>query len=219
MECDDALRNTIVENLTGFDVQIAEDKEVRHAAVAVVVTDVGHATDLPGIEDSPGWSNTAALMLTRRSQKLRNHPGQWAFPGGRVDAGETKVETALRELSEEVGVELGEECVLGYLDDFVTRSGFAMTPVIVWGGPNLEAVPDPREVASIHRIPMQEFFRPDAPLLDETHTSEHPILRMPVGSDWIAAPTAALIYQFREVCLSGNETRVAHYEQPEFAWA
>jgi len=218
MQCDDALRQIIVENLSNFEVRVATQDGLRRAAVAITVTDVGPGTDLPGIEDGNGWSSDAALLLTRRSQHLRNHPGQWAFPGGRVDGGETLVETALREMQEEVDVALEHDRVLGVLDDFVTRSGFAMTPVIVWGGPQLEATPNPDEVASIHRIPLREFQREDAPLLVETHTSDHPILRMPVGDDWIAAPTAALIYQFREVCLKGLSTRVAHYEQPEFAW-
>ena len=218
MDCNEALRAKIQDNLAAFDLRQDRDPEHRRAAVAVLVTDVGAGTFLPGIDDEDGWSNRGALMLTRRSEKLRNHPGQWAFPGGRVDPGETLVETALRELSEEVYVHLDESHVLGFLDDFVTRSGFAMTPVVVWGGPGLEAEPNPDEVASIHRIPIEEFFRADAPLLDDNDTSEHPILRMPVGDDYIAAPTAALIYQFREVAIAGRATRVAHYEQPEFAW-
>jgi 8-oxo-dGTP pyrophosphatase MutT (NUDIX family) len=218
MLCDHALREQIRANLNTFAVERAADPELRRAAVAITITDVGPGTNLPGIKDNDAWSPDAALLLTRRSAKLRNHPGQWAFPGGRVDPGETLIETALREMHEEVGVYLDDNHVLGVLDDFVTRSGFAMTPVIVWGGPELEAVPNPDEVASIHRIPLREFMREDAPLLDATHTSDHPILRMPVGDDYIAAPTAALIYQFREVCLAGRDTRVAHYEQPEFAW-
>ncbi|MYF09708.1 MAG: CoA pyrophosphatase, partial [Gammaproteobacteria bacterium] len=150
--------------------------------------------------------------------KLRNHPGQWAFPGGRLDAGEAPVQTALRELREEVDVHLDQGEVIGTLDDFVTRSGFVMSPVVVWGGPGLKTKHNPSEVASVHRIPLTEFMREDAPLLDQVASSEHPMLRMPVGDDWIAAPTAALIYQFREVCLLGRHTRVAHYEQPAFAW-
>ena len=222
MECDDALRRRIERNLASFAVRdaraLGDPRELRQAAVAITVTDVGPGTDLPGITDEAGWSSRAALILTRRSSRLRNHPGQWAFPGGRVDEGETKVETALREMHEEVNVDLNESNVIGQLDDFVTRSGFAMTPILVWGGPGLEAVPNPGEVESIHRIPLTEFLREDAPFLDENETSEHPILRMPVGDDYIAAPTAALIFQFREVCLNGGDTRVAHYEQPEFAW-
>ena len=84
--------------------------------------------------------------------------------------------------------------------------------------PGAKTSPNPGEVASVHRIPLSEFLRQDAPLLEAMTGSEHPVLRMPVGSDFIAAPTAALIYQFREVCLLGRHTRVAHFEQPQFAW-
>ena len=218
MECNDHLRQSIAQRLQGFERHEAAGAGMRKAAVAVCVTEVGPGAGLPGINDIQGWSNQAALMLTRRSQKLRNHPGQWAFPGGRQDSGETLIQAALRELSEEVDVWLDESSVLGLLDDFVTRSGFAMTPVVVWGGEQLRASPNPDEVESIHRIPLTEFLRADAPMLDSVSTSEHPVLRMPVGDDYIAAPTAALIYQFREVCLLERHTRVSHFEQPEFAW-
>ena len=83
MLCDDALRQRIINNLAEFDVRPATDAGLRRAAVAITVTDVGPGADLPGFDDSAGWSADAALLLTRRSQKLRNHPGQWAFPGGR----------------------------------------------------------------------------------------------------------------------------------------
>ncbi len=218
MQCDEELRERIKAQLDSFAVQADEDPQHRRAAVAVMVVEEGGGAELPGVRDPQGWSTEAALMLTRRSAQLRNHPGQWSFPGGRVDPGETLVQTALRELWEEVGIERSELDVLGVLDDFVTRSGFAMTPVVIWGGEQRAPQPNPEEVASIHRIPLAEFFRDDAPWLDKTHTSEHPILRMPVGDDYIAAPTAALIYQFREVCIAGRDTRVAHFEQPEFAW-
>jgi hypothetical protein len=108
--------------------------------------------------------------------------------------------------------------VLGRLDDFVTRSGFAITPVVLWGGAARELHPDPGEVRSVHRIPAAEFLRADAPLLDHPSGDGEPVLRMPVGSGWIAAPTAAFLYQFREVALLGRPTRVAHFEQPRFAW-
>jgi hypothetical protein len=108
--------------------------------------------------------------------------------------------------------------VLGRLDDFVTRSGFAITPVVVWAGVARRLVPQPGEVASVHRIPIAEFLRADAPWLDHDEGERHAVLRMPVGASWIAAPTAAILYQFREVCLHGRATRVAHFEQPRFAW-
>jgi 8-oxo-dGTP pyrophosphatase MutT (NUDIX family) len=148
---------------------------------------------------------------------MRSHPGQWALPGGSIDGDESPEEAALRELHEEVGLELDEAAILGRLDDFVTRSGFAITPIVVWAGAARALVASEAEVASIHRIPVTEFMRADAPLLDPIADSEHPVLRMPVGDTWIAAPTAAFLYQFREVCIAERIVRVAHFEQPLFA--
>jgi 8-oxo-dGTP pyrophosphatase MutT (NUDIX family) len=217
MLCDDDLRERIRNQLAAFEPMTAAD-DGRRAAVAVTVTDTGHGADLPGLPRHREWQPEPALILTRRSAMLRNHPGQWAFPGGRIDPGETPVQAALREMHEEVSVQLDDAAVLGRLDDFVTRSGFVMSPVVVWGGPRLELWPNPQEVASAHRIPLTEFLREDAPLLDPAEGDGHPVLRMPVGDDYIAAPTAAIIYQFREVCLLGRHTRVAHFDQPKFAW-
>lgn len=216
--CDESLYERIRGNLSAFTVRTSRVDDAHHAAVAITVTDVGHGAQLPGLPEHAEWQPEAALLLTRRSATLRKHAGQWAFPGGRLDPGETPIETALREMHEEVDLALGEDRVLGCLDDFVTRSGFVMTPVVVWAGAGARTEPNPAEVASVHRIPVSEFLRDDAPMLSAADSSEHPVLRMPVGDDHIAAPTAALIYQFREVCLLGRDTRVAHYEQPEFAW-
>jgi 8-oxo-dGTP pyrophosphatase MutT (NUDIX family) len=216
--CDSTLLERIRSNLAAFSARRAAVDDAHHAAVAITVTDVGHGADLPGLPDFEHWQSDAALLLTRRSASLRKHAGQWAFPGGRLDPGETPVETALREMHEEVALEVPTERVLGYLDDFVTRSGFVMTPVVVWAGAGAKTTANPDEVASVHRIPVSEFLRDDAPMLEAASSSEHPVLRMPVGDDHIAAPTAALIYQFAQVCLLGRHTRVAHYEQPEFAW-
>lgn len=218
MQCDTQLFDLIQANLRRFERQTLGEPHHRAAAVAVAVSEEGFGADLPDLAKHDSWSSAAALVLTRRSARLRNHAGQWALPGGRIDEGETPEQAALRELAEEVGLELDEGAVIGRLDDFVTRSGYVMTPVVVWVGPGREAVPNPDEVASIHRIPVREFMREDAPLLDHLDEHEHPVLRMPIGDDWIAAPTAAIIYQFREVCIAGRATRVAHYEQPQFAW-
>jgi 8-oxo-dGTP pyrophosphatase MutT (NUDIX family) len=215
---DAQLRRRIVEHLQGFSVHRADAAGHRAAAVAVAIADEGHGADLAGIRDPQGWSTAAALLLTRRAGSLRAHAGQWALPGGRIDEGETPEQAALRELHEEVGLQLGSDSLIGRLDDFVTRSGYVITPVLVWAGAARDMVPNPHEVQSIHRIPVSEFLRADAPMLETRDDSEHPVLRMPVGDSWIAAPTAAVLYQFRELCIWGRPTRVAHFEQPHFAW-
>lgn len=218
MQRDDALRQQVADRLAGWTLHAPDESGMKRAAVALAIADEGPGSALWGLQKSGHWSRQAALILTRRAKSLRGHAGQWALPGGRIDEGETPEQTALRELQEEVGLQLSEADVLGRLDTFITRSGYAMTPIVVWAGEARKLVPNPAEVASIHRIRITEFLRADAPILEPLEGSEHPVLKMPVGDNWIAAPTAALLYQFREVCVLGRETRVAHYEQPTFAW-
>jgi 8-oxo-dGTP pyrophosphatase MutT (NUDIX family) len=218
LTCNEALHERIRENLRGFEVRSLAREGLKQAAVALTVVDVADERGVYGIQIDEFPRDDGALILTRRSLKLKNHAGQWALPGGSVDAGEDPEDTALRELAEEVGLELPRENVIGRLDDFATRSQFVVTPVVVWAGPGVDLTPNPAEVESIHRIPVGEFLREDAPLLEDTVDSEHPILCMPVGESFIAAPTAAFLYQFREVAILGNDTRVVHYDQPFFAW-
>lgn len=217
MRLDETLREAVQRQLDAWPVQLAVHGEHRHAAVAVALCEEGTGAQLAGVATPGTWSDEAALILTRRAATLGNHPGQWALPGGRVDPGESVHQAALRELDEEVGLHLPPDAVLGLLDDYVTHSGFVITPVIVWAGPARELVANANEVASIHRIPVAEFMRADAPLLEPSEDPARPVLRMPVGQGWIAAPTAAVLYQFREVCIAGRATRVAHFEQPLFA--
>ncbi len=216
--CDEKLKLHIQGNLDHFQTRTHLKEGVQQAAVALTIVDVAHGSDDYGLPSHTTRQPDAALILTRRSKNLRNHSGQWALPGGRRDRGETVADTALRELSEEVGLDLAPDRVIGTLDDFTTRSGFVITPVVIWGGDRISLVPNPAEVASIHRIPLSEFLRSDAPLIHESPDSDAPLILMPVGNTCIAAPTAALLYQFREVALLGKDTRVAHYEQPAFAW-
>ena len=212
------LRERIEQRLRDFEVRAVGDHAHRAAAVAVAVTDEGFGADLPGLPRHAVWSERAALILTRRSARLRDHAGQWALPGGRIESGESPEAAALRELFEEVELSLGPDAVLGRLDDYVTRSGYVITPVVVWAGTARSIAPNPAEVESIHRIPVDEFLRVDAPMLEPGPDADRPVLRMPVGDHWIAAPTAAILYQFRELCIEGRATRVAHFDQPEFAW-
>lgn len=216
LTCSNSLRELVESNLTKFKRKPLNNRGLRRAAVAVTIVDYRNSGNIGGL--LPETDEGAALILTRRSARLKNHAGQWALPGGSIDKGESEEETALRELAEEVGLHLKKDRILGCLDDFITRSGFHITPVILWGGQTPYLHANPEEVASIHRIACRELLRKDAPVLDNSPESEDPILFMPVGNSWIATPTAAILYQFREVALLGKQTRVAHFEQPYFAW-
>ena len=166
-----------------------------------------------------GVAGGAAFLLCRRASGLRLHAAQWALPGGRLDAGERPVDAALRELDEELGVTLDESAVLGLLDDYPTRSGYVITPVVVWGGGDPTLVPDPAEVLAAYRIGLHELCRDDSPRFVSIPESDRPVVQVPLGRDLIHAPTGAVLVQFRWVALEGRlNERVDHLEQPVFAW-
>jgi 8-oxo-dGTP pyrophosphatase MutT (NUDIX family) len=165
----------------------------------------------------PDSAGRAAVVLTRRAMGLRAHGGQWALPGGGLDLGETPEIAALRELHEEVGLALPPDHVLGCLDDFPTRSGFVITPVVVWGSAE-PLRPDPREVAGAFHVPLADLLAPANVVTHTIPQSDHPLLALAILGTLIYAPTAAILHQFAEVAVLGKDTRVAHYEQPLFAW-
>jgi len=202
---DAALRERLSANLRSFDVVPAGAEGLRTAAVAVTIV---------GAEQEE-----ARFLFTERSSGLKHHAGQFALPGGRIDPGETPERTALRELEEEVGLRVEEDAVLGRLDDFVTRSGFVMTPVVVWGGPPGRLQGNPGEVEAVHAIPLAVLDGPDVPHLETIPESDRPVLSIPLGDgESIWTPAGAILYQLREVGLHGRDTRVSHFEQPLFAW-
>jgi mutator protein MutT len=201
---DEALRARVRTNLERFERRPIAPDGRRPAAVAVVL-----------LADDEG---RACFLLTRRTATLRAHARQWALPGGRIDAGETPERAALRELREEVGLALEPSSVLGLLDDYGTRSGFIITPVVAWAGEWVELAPNPAEVAHVYRVPLAELDKPDVPRLISIPESDRPVIQVPVMSSLIHAPTAAVIYQVREVVVHGRSTRVAHFEQPTWAW-
>ena len=185
-------------NLAAFDrIAVAPTAEQRHSAVVLCVVD-------------------DCVVITRRAAGLRAHAGQYALPGGRIDPGETAIGAALREMEEEVGLRCTEADVLGLLDDYVTRSGFVITPVVVAGPSAAELKPNPDEVAEIYLVPVEELDHD--PRLLTIEESDQPVIQVRMRGGWIHAPTAAVLHQFREVVLHGRPTRVGHYEQPVWAW-
>ena len=203
---DDTTRRNIAELCAAFVREPIREPAplLKRAAVAIALT-----------EDDDGKGT--AFLLTRRAASLRAHRAQWALPGGRCDAGETQAEAALRELHEELGLR-AEACdVLGLLDDYPTRSGYLITPVVVWISSRAPVVPNPDEVASVHRIALDQVEAEDAFSFTMIPESTRRVIRFRLAGQHIHAPTAALIYQFREV-LAGRDTRVAELEQPVFAW-
>ena len=215
---DPALRQLIRDNLRRHPVRSLPRNGRKRAAVAFTLVNASTPAGIGNLAHDEAQRGEAAFILTTRAASLSSHAGQRAYPGGRVDPGESVEQAALRELAEEVGLELETDQVLGRLDDYATRSGFVIAPVVVWGGQDAELNANPGEVERIHRIPLRELMRDEVPLLDRIDESPHPVLRMPLGDDWFAAPSAAIAYQFREVALLGKPTRVDHFEQPHFAW-
>jgi 8-oxo-dGTP pyrophosphatase MutT (NUDIX family) len=201
---DERLRERLASNLLRFERRAHAAAGLQPAAVALALV--------------PGEAGEPAFLITRRARRLRSHGGQWALPGGRLDAGESAEQAALRELAEEVGLVLSPDSVLGLLDDYPTRSGYVITPVVVWAGDESRLAPNPHEVEAVYRVPLAELDRPDVPRLRRIPESSRPVISVPLLGTHIHAPTAAILYQLREVAVWGRDTRVFDYEQPVFAW-
>jgi len=163
------------------------DAALKRAAVAITLVEAGDG------------SGEAAFLLTRRAPKLRAHAGQWALPGGRCDPGETLQQAALRELEEELALRLSPQNILGVLDDYPTRSGYAIAPVVAWLDDASDLRPNPTEVAAAYRIRLDLVAAADAVEFETIPESPRPVIRLHIGDRRIHAPTAALIYQFRHI--------------------
>lgn len=231
------LRDRLAANLAGHRRRTHELDGRKHAAVAIVVVDSDHErdhddpviaddidmSDVPGDTDGfdgrmVGVSGGASFLLCRRASRLNSHAGQWALPGGRLDPGESATDAALRELDEEIGLRLDDDSVIGRLDDYPTRSGYVITPIVVWGGADPHLVPSPDEVLAVYRIGLHAL-RDGEPRFVSIPESERPVVQIPLGRDLIHAPTGAVLFQFRQVAMAGrSDERVDHLEQPVFAW-
>lgn len=236
IDYDDALRERIRTRLADHDRRTVTDPTKKHAAVAVVLVDSQLGEDRVDPAPVDDWidgrempeagldgrmidvSGGAAFLLCRRASRLSSHAAQWALPGGRLDPGETAVDAALRELDEEVGVRLPGDVVLGLLDDYPTRSGYVITPVVIWGGGRLDLHPAPEEVVAVYRVGLHQLLRDDSPRFISIPESPRPVVQIPLGNDLIHAPTGAVLLQLRWLCLEGRADRVHELEQPVFAW-
>ncbi len=231
------LRGRLQANLSNHQRRVHPLEGRRAAAVAIVIVDsalevmedpydVGDDPNsiVPGDSDGfddrmSGVSGGAAFLLCRRAARLSSHSRQWALPGGRIDAGETAVEAAHREVAEEVGLDLGVGALLGVLDDFPTRSGYVITPVVFWADASDALSDNSSEVAQTYRVALTELLRADSPRYVDIPESDRPVVQIPLGRALIHAPTGAVLLQFRWVALDGRANeRVDHLEQPVFAW-
>jgi 8-oxo-dGTP pyrophosphatase MutT (NUDIX family) len=213
---DESLRAALAANLAAHERRVQPLEGRRHAAVAVVLVDSDpdrHAGE------TLGGAGGASLLLCQRALRMTRHAGQWALPGGRIEAGETPLEAALRELDEELSVRLEPQSVVGWLDDYATRSGFVITPAVVWGGANPTLNPARDEVLGVYRLSLRELVDAE-PRFIAIPESDRPVLQLPLGSELIHAPTGAVLFQLRQVGLLGRTgERVDEIEEPVFAWS
>jgi 8-oxo-dGTP pyrophosphatase MutT (NUDIX family) len=201
------LRATIQTNLRGFT-RISSAASLKPAAVAIVVMD---------------GRGTPSVPIFQRTSDMSRHAGQMALPGGRLHEGESAAECAMRELHEELGLRVGPEDVVGLLDDFDTRSGFTITPVVIWADAETAALqPSKFEVAQLFVIAIPELraavsaARPGQAFslkLERAFSESHPGRACALE---VFAPTAAILYQFSEVALDGRPARVTDFYQPPF---
>ncbi len=194
------LRERIASNLQRFPRLTSESGKTR-AAVAMVVL--------------RGRQKAACVPLFLRSKALSTHAGQYGLPGGKMDGTEDAVAAVLRELHEELGVIAPRDHVLGALDDYDTRSGFAITPLVVWSSVTASSLrPAAAEVARLFVLSLVDLQS----AVEEADAGTSPTFALRFRWGPVLAPTAAILFQFSEVALSGRPCRVNDFYQPPFAW-
>jgi 8-oxo-dGTP pyrophosphatase MutT (NUDIX family) len=203
------LASTLIEirrACAGFERIVAEHPEdLTRAAVGIVLVEM------------PDGSGEAGFLLTLRAASLRAHGGQFALPGGRIDTDETAVDAVIRESAEELGLVLAPDDVLAVLDDYPTRSGYAITPLVLRAGPDQTIVPNPDEVSEVHYVALRDITGDGAAEFVTIAESDRPVVRLRINGTHLHSPTAAMLFQFTEL-LAGRTTRVTDFDDPLFAW-
>lgn len=146
-------------------------------------------------------TNTLSMLLTRRAASLRQHASQIAFPGGKIDPGDASpLEAALREAHEEIGLERAQVRPLGYLDSYLSASGYSIVPVVGLVDPGFVPLPAPAEVDEVFEVPL-DF------LMNVNHHQRHSrewegrlrhFYAMPYGDRYIWGATAGIIRNLYE---------------------
>lgn len=137
------------------------------------------------------------VLLTQRTAHLHDHPSQISFPGGRVEgADESRVETALREAEEEIGLARDRVQIIGTLPDYEIPSGFRISPVVGWIEPPFELKLDPFEVAEAFEVPLSFVFDPANHQRRIYHFNgrHRDYLAMPYQGRYIWGATAGILY-------------------------
>jgi 8-oxo-dGTP pyrophosphatase MutT (NUDIX family) len=167
------------------------------------------------------WASALPLcfLLIQRSSALSSHAGQYGLPGGKVEKGESFEQALIREVNEEIGLDIGAQHIIGRVDDYGTRSGYSIRPFVVWYGADMVPTPDPGEVACLLHVPVSALTGPAIPTLLTFPGVEKPVIQLPLGGERVIhAPTGAILFQFGQWVMRGTRVRSDAYSEPSFAW-
>lgn len=151
------------------------------------------------------------VLLTRRTDHLRDHAGQISFPGGRVDPEDVDaIAAALRETEEETGLPRAHIDLIGQLDTYVTRTGFEVTPVVGLVRPGFTLNPDTFEVAEVFEVPLAFFLAPDSRRMESRiwQGRTRYFYVYPYGDYYIWGATAGMLNNLAEILGDSSQATV-----------